>query len=83
MISSSTLISIMPMLMPALQRNRITGERLAAQAGERRARVGERVHANAEPRHAVAAGDADQAERQNDGDLERRHSAAARRNKTR
>ena len=38
------------------------------QDGERRARVGERVDADAIPGHAVAAGDADQAEEQHDGD---------------
>ena len=57
------------MLMPALQRDRVDRERLAAQAGERGARVGEGVDADAEPRHAVAAGDADQAEEQDDRDL--------------
>ena len=55
------------------QRNRVDRERLAAQAGERRARVGEGVDADAEPRDAVAAGDADQAEEQDD----RRASATA------
>ena len=71
MSSSSTLISSMPMLMPALQRNRVDRERLAAQAGERGARVGERVDADAEPGDAVAAGDADQAEEQDDDDAHR------------
>src|SRR4029077_17966154 len=41
---------------------------LAAQAGKCSARVGKRVHANAEPGHAVAAGDADHAEEQDDED---------------
>ena len=54
------------MLMPDSQRNVIDRVRLAAQAGEGRARIGEGVHANAEPGHAVAAADADQAEQQND-----------------
>ena len=49
-----------------LQRNRVNRERLPAQARERRARIGERVDADAEPRHPVAAGDADQAEQQDD-----------------
>ena len=71
MMNSSTLISAMPMLMPALQRNRVAGERPPFEAGERGARVGEGVDADAEPRHAVAAGDADQAEDQDDRDLHR------------
>ena len=45
-----------------LERDVVRGERLAPQRGERRARVGEGVDADAEPGHAVAAGDADQAE---------------------
>ncbi len=49
------------------QRDGIARIRLAAESGERRARVGEGVHANAEPRHAVAAQDAENAKRQNDG----------------
>ena len=53
------------MLMPA-QRNRVDRKRLAAQAGKRGARVGERVDADAEPGHAVAAGDADQLKEQDD-----------------
>ena len=57
------------MLMPAFKWNRVAGERFPAQAGESRARVGERVHANAEPRHAIAARNADQAECQNDDHL--------------
>ena len=69
--SSSTLMSSMPMLMPGAQRDGVNRERLAAQAGERRARIGERVHADAEPGDAVAAGDADQAEDQDDDDPER------------
>ena len=48
------------------QRNRVAGIRLAAQRRERRARVGEGVDANAEPRDAVAARDADQAEHEDD-----------------
>ena len=52
-----------------LERNRVAGIRLAAQAGERRPRVRERVDADAEPRDAVAAGDADEAEEQDDRDL--------------
>ena len=54
-----------------LQRNLVDGIRLAAQAGEGGARVGEGVHADAEPRHAVAAGDSDHAEQQNDGQRHR------------
>jgi hypothetical protein len=45
-----------------LQRDGVGGEGLAAQAGEGRAAVGEGVDADAEPGHAVAAGDADEAE---------------------
>ena len=52
------------------ERNRVDRERASLEPGERRARVGERVHADAEPGDAVAAGDADQAEEQDDGDLE-------------
>ncbi len=51
-----------------LERNSVDGIRLAFEPGERRARVGEGVHANAEPRHTVAASDAHQAEEQNDDD---------------
>ncbi len=39
---------------------------LAAERGEGGARVGERVDADAEPRDAVRAGDADEAEEQDD-----------------
>ena len=56
----------MPMLMPALQRNLVNRIGLAAQPGERRARVREGIHANAEPGHAVASRDAQHAEREND-----------------
>ena len=52
-----------------LQRDVAHRERLAAKAGKRRARVGQRVDADAVPRHAVAAADADQAEEQDDDDL--------------
>jgi hypothetical protein len=55
-----------------LQRNRIDRVGLAAQAGKRTARVGIGIDANAEPRHAVAAGDADQAEEHDDADFQRR-----------
>src|SRR6185436_3703393 len=54
-----------------LQWNRIAGERLAAQAGERGARVGEGVDTNAEPRYTVAAGNTDEAEEENDPHLHR------------
>jgi hypothetical protein len=62
-------MSIIPTLMPGPQRNVVHRERLAGQAGERRPRVGERVDADAEPGHAVAAGHADQAEQQDEQDL--------------
>ena len=44
--------------------------RLAAEAGEGGAGIGEGVDANAEPGDAVAAGDADEAEEKNDGQRE-------------
>ena len=47
------------------QRNLVNRIRFAAKAGERRPRVRERVHANAEPRHAVASRDSQHAEREN------------------
>ena len=50
-----------------LQRNVVDRIGLAGQAGESGARVGEGVDPNAEPRHAVAARDSDQAEEKNDG----------------
>ena len=55
------------------QRNLVGGERLAAEAGEGGARVREGVHANAEPGHAVAARDTDEAEEEDDKYAERRH----------
>ena len=55
-----------------LERNGVNRKRLAPQAGERGPGVGEGVDADAEPGHAVAAGDADQAENEDDGDLDRR-----------
>ena len=66
-----------------LERNRVARERLAAQAGERGAGVRERVHADAEPGDAVAAGDADQAEQQDRRDLERREVLQERRSRSR
>ena len=55
------------------ERNLVDGERLAGQGCEGGAGVGEGVDANAEPGYAVAAGDADQTEDEND---ERRASAS-------
>ena len=52
------------------ERNRVDRERASLEPGERRARVGEGVHADAEPGDAVAAGDANQAEEEDDCDLE-------------
>ena len=46
------------------QRDLVAHERFAAKTGVGRAGVGERVHTNAEPGHAVTAGDANQAEQQ-------------------
>jgi len=65
-IKSSTLMSIMPMLIPAstVCVDRI---RVPAQAGEGGTRVREGVHADTEPRDAVAAGDAHKTECENDG----------------
>ena len=48
------------------QRNLENGIGLAAQAGKRRAGVGKGIDANAEPRHAVTAGDSHQAEEEDD-----------------
>ena len=62
MMSSSTEISNMPMLMPAFSGIAKTWIRFAAQSGECRPRVRKGVDANSEPRHPVAARDADQAE---------------------
>ena len=59
------------MLMPAFERNGVTGIRLAAQAGERSPGVGERIHANPEPRDAETAPNSDEAEQQDDHDLDR------------
>ena len=52
-----------------LGRNGVARVRLALQAGEGDARVGEAVHPDAEPGHAVAAQDADHAEAENDEHL--------------
>ena len=56
------------------ERDGVDREALAGEAGERRARVGEGVDADAVPRHAVAAGHADEAEQQHDRDLRRREA---------
>jgi hypothetical protein len=56
--------SIIPRDYAGLQRDGVGRERLAAQGGEGRPRVGEGVDPDAEPGDAVAAGDADQAEDQ-------------------
>ena len=47
------------------QRNLVNRIGLAAQPGKGRPRIGERIHADAEPRHAVAARDAQHAEEEN------------------
>src|ERR1051326_5612510 len=57
-----------------LQRYRVNRVRLAFERRERGARVGERVDADAEPRDAVGACDADEAEEQDDDDLEEREA---------
>ena len=56
---------------PRAQRDGVNREGFAAQAGERGPRVGEGVHADAEPGDAVAPADADQAEDQDDDHPER------------
>ena len=61
-----------------LQRDGVDGIGLAAQSGERGARVGVGVHADAEPGHAVAADDADDAEQKNDGQSNRNRLAGHR-----
>ena len=55
---SSTQTSSRPMLMPACSGMNSVFERVAFERGERGARVGGGVDADAEPRHAVAAEDA-------------------------
>ena len=67
--SSSTEMSIMPTLMPDLQRDVVDRERLARAGWQRRCASWPGVDADAEPGHAVAAADADQAEEQHDDDL--------------
>ena len=63
MMASSMLMSIMPMLMPALERDRVDVKvRLAPEARERGARVREGVHSNAEERDGRASGDPKDAE---------------------
>jgi hypothetical protein len=56
------------------ERDRVDREALAGKAREGRARVGEGVDADAVPRHAVAAGHADEAEQEHDRDLRRRQA---------
>jgi hypothetical protein len=64
--NSSTLIEQHADGHAGLERNGVDRIGLALEAGEGGARVGEGVDPDAEPRHAVAAGDADQAEEQDD-----------------
>ena len=66
-----------------LERDGVDGERLAAEAREGGARVGEGVDADAEPGHAVAAADADQAEQQDDDHARARRSAGGSRSRGR
>src|SRR5437879_4616895 len=56
---------------PSLERDRVQGERLALEGGERSARVRERVDPHPEPGHAVAPADPDEAEEQDDQHLHR------------
>src|SRR5207248_2734380 len=51
------------------ERNGVAGIRLSAKARECGARVREGVDPDSKPRDAVAAGDAEEAERQDDDDL--------------
>ncbi len=60
----------------------IDGVRLATKTGEGGAGVGEGVHANSEPRHAVAATHADEAEQQNDRESKQDGFALDRRQNT-
>ena len=64
-----------------LQRNRINREGLAAQARKRRSRIRVSVNADAEPRHAITARDANQAECHDCRDAIGRHFFSANRNK--
>ena len=66
MMNSSTLISSMPMLMPASSGMESAGM-ASREAGERGARIRKRVDADAEPGDTIAAGDADKAEEKDDG----------------
>ena len=50
----------------SLQRDAVAGVTLSSERGEGCTRVGIRVHADAEPRHAVRAGDAQHAKGEND-----------------
>ncbi len=59
------------MLIPALMRDGVKLEGLAAQAGEGGAGVGEGVDADAEPGHPVAPGDTDEAEQKDDDHADR------------
>ena len=72
MMNNSTLMSSMPMLMPASSGIDISGKGFPLQARKRHARVRKRVDPDAEPRDAVASGDADQAEQKDDGDTRER-----------
>ena len=83
MMNSSTLMSSMPMLMPGFERNGVERVRPGLEAGERHPRVGEGVDADSEPRDAVAAGDADQAEQQDDADARQREVQNAGRSRAR
>ena len=56
-----------------IQRNFVDGIGLAAETGKGRARIGEGVYANAEPSHAIAAGNSQDAEEENDEDAKRVH----------
>src|SRR4030065_162960 len=70
MITSSTLISIMPTLIPDFIGVSMVGKGFPAEAGEGGPGVGVRVDPDAEPRDAVAAQDPDDAEDDDDDDLD-------------
>ncbi len=56
-----------------IQRNFVDRIGLAAETGKGGARIGKRVYANAEPGHAIAAGNSQHAEEENDEDAKRVH----------
>ena len=79
-------ITLPIILLFSLQRNVVNGIGLSGKTGKSGARVGEGVDPDAEPRHAVTAGDSNQAKEKDDGqrDSDRLWNAATvRRNRAR